>query len=196
VIKDADSFVAGPDFREQMSRAILRCNVVLVIIGQHWLGINNDARQSRLFDELDPVRAEIEEAMNDQKLIVPVLVNAREMPELSELPDSIKGLRNNNAIRVREDAHFDSDVKKLNRYFVHPDVIALMGKGALPSDVYVFEEPRGILGWVAAAARILLCFAVLVVYWLVMGYATPWLFPPELLRISRSNTLLARLWGN
>src|SRR5262249_22099759 len=106
------------------------------------------------------------------------------------------GLRNNNAIRVREDAHFDSDVKKLNRYFVHPDVIALMGKGALPSDVYVFEEPRGILGWVAAAARILLCFAVLVVYWLVMGYATPWLFPPELLRISRSNTLLARLWGN
>src|SRR5262249_31686356 len=129
VIKDTDSFVAGPDFREQMSRAILRCNVVLVIIGQHWLGINNDARQSRLFDELDPVRAEIEEAMNDQKLIVPVLVNAREMPELSELPDSIKGLRNNNAIRVREDAHFDSDVKKLNRYFVHPDVIALMGKG-------------------------------------------------------------------
>jgi hypothetical protein len=150
----------------------------------------------RAGEESDPVRTEIEEAMKYQKVIFPVLINAREMPELSELPDSIKQLRYYNAFRIHDDANFGNDMKRLNGYFVHPDVIALMGKGALPSDVYAFEEPKGILEWLIAAARILLCFAVLVVYWLVMGYATPWLFPPEILRISRSNYLLARLWGN
>lgn len=196
VIKDTDSFVAGPDFRDQISRAILRCDVVLAIIGQNWSGIDSDTVQSRLFDESDPVRTEIEEAMNYQKVIIPVLVNAREMPKSSELPDNIKQLRYCNAVRIRDDSNFGNDMKKLNGYFVHPDVIDRMGKGALPSDVYVFEDPKGILEWVAAAPRILLCFAVLVVYWLAMGYATPWLFPPEILRISHSNYLLARLWGN
>lgn len=48
VIKDTDSFVAGLDFREQMRRTILRCDVVLAIIGQNWLGIDNDTGQRRL----------------------------------------------------------------------------------------------------------------------------------------------------
>lgn len=90
VIKDTDTFIAGPDFREQMSRSIQRADVVLVVIGQHWLGTNSEMGSNRLFDETDPVRTEIEEAIKYKKVIIPVLVNTQQMPQASELPDSIR----------------------------------------------------------------------------------------------------------
>src|SRR5262249_32807519 len=40
------------------------------------------------------------------------------------------------------------------------------------------------------------CFGVFVAYWLLIGYTTPWLFPPEIVRISGSTHLLRVLWGN
>jgi hypothetical protein len=196
VIKDTDSFVAGPDFRSQMSRYIQQSDVILVIIGQNWSAIDANTGLSRIFDETDPVRTEIEEAVAHKKLIIPVLLNAREMPEATDLPDSIKDLRYYNAFRIRDDSNFSRDMNKLNSYFVHPDLIAIMGKGALPSEMLLFEEPKGLPARITRGIRLLLCCSILVLYWLVIGYTTPSLFPPRILRISGSNYVLMRLLGS
>src|SRR5262249_32931607 len=189
VLKDTDTFLAGPDFREQMSRYIQRSEVVLVIIGQNWLGGAGDAGHNRLFDEADPVRTEIEEALTHKKVIIPVLINTRHMPESSDLPASIGDLRYQNAFRIHDDATFPGDMRRLNGYFVNPELIALMGTNSVPSDVPIFHPSSGALGRLLLGARTLLCFAVFVAYWLLIGYTTPWLFPPEIVRISGSTHL-------
>jgi hypothetical protein len=100
VFFDFNSIPTGANYRKRIEKAIVNSNVVIVIIGQHWLGKNADGKPSRMADASDNVRVELDTAMKHAKPILPLLVNGAVMPAESEFPDSLKELASYNAGRV------------------------------------------------------------------------------------------------
>lgn len=90
----------------------MECQLLLVIIGQRWNGRENGAR-STISDPTDFVRIELETAIQRSLPIIPVLVQGARMPRPEDLPDSLQALVYYNAIEVRPDPDFHSDVTRL-----------------------------------------------------------------------------------
>ncbi len=113
VFMDIDTIEPGEDFRKVIQNAVETCDVVLVMMGRHWLKITDAQGQRRLDDPQDWVRAEIAGALaNPQVRVIPVLVRDAEMPDIQELPDDIKELSWRNAIEL-SDHRFQYDANQL-----------------------------------------------------------------------------------
>jgi hypothetical protein len=78
VYMDVDDNPAGVDFRRHFQRVLDEADTLVVIIGPKWLGAARGKR-SRIDEPGDPVRVEIESALQKeaQVAIVPVLSAAR-----------------------------------------------------------------------------------------------------------------------
>ena len=113
VFKDVDSVPPGVDFHEFIEDAIAQSDVVLVLIGQGWLGITDGTGHRRLEYAQDPVRFEIETAMQFEVSIVPLLVDNAEMPKEDQLPSGLQALASRNAIAVRYDPDFEHDMHRM-----------------------------------------------------------------------------------
>jgi serine/threonine protein kinase len=101
VCMDIDSVPPGVDFRRYIQEAVIRADVMLVIIGDHWVEALNARKERRLHDPDDYVRLEIESALRFQKPLVPVLVGRAPMPRPEELPQSLEALCYRNAAELR-----------------------------------------------------------------------------------------------
>jgi hypothetical protein len=99
VFFDVESIAPGVDYRRRIESAIRESNVMIAVIGPHWLGQRPDGKP-RLFDPGDPVRIEIETALKSKVPIFPLLVNGATMPEENELPEALSELHYNNAAKV------------------------------------------------------------------------------------------------
>lgn len=115
IFKDVDSIPFGVDFRKHLQSVVAQSDVVLVIIGDRWLTMTDSAGHSRLQDQGDFVRIEIESALQRDIRIVPLLVRDSSMPKEEELPTSIKDLAYRNGISVRHDPDFHNDMERLIR---------------------------------------------------------------------------------
>jgi hypothetical protein len=116
VYMDIDSVPFGVDFREHIKETLLQNDVLIAVIGPNWLDqVNN----KRIFDETDPVRMEIETALQNRIPIVPVLVGGATMPRVAELPDSIKDLAFRNAATVDGGRDFHPHMERLIRSMGH-----------------------------------------------------------------------------
>jgi hypothetical protein len=71
---------------------ISTCDVLIALIGPHWLRITNDSGARRLDDPQDVVRLEIATALRLNVRVIPALVNGGTMPKTSDLPDDLKAL--------------------------------------------------------------------------------------------------------
>ncbi len=115
VFMDIDTIEPGEDFRKVIQNAVETCDVVLVMMGKHWLKITDAQGQRRLDDPQDWVRAEIAGALaNPQVRVIPVLVRDAVMPDIQDLPDDIKELSWRNAIEL-SDHRFQYDANQLIR---------------------------------------------------------------------------------
>jgi hypothetical protein len=92
----------GLDFTEVLHRAVAGCDALLVVIGRHWQGTAASGVRSRLFEPGDWVRTEIEAALAQRKLLVPVLVGGAAMPRAEQLPDSIAALARRQAYVISD----------------------------------------------------------------------------------------------
>lgn len=115
VFKDVDSLRAGFDFRVILDEALKNCDVFLAIIGDQWLEIQNPDGIRRLNDQRDFVRMEIEAALERNIPVIPVLVQGAAMPSPLELPLSIRNLAYRQALPVRHDPDFHTDMHRLIR---------------------------------------------------------------------------------
>src|SRR5262245_32927061 len=84
---DVDSIPPGRDFVRALEEQVAECDVLLAIIGKGWLDARDDAGVRRLDKPDDFVRIEIESALKQDKLVIPVLVQDARMPRAEELPD-------------------------------------------------------------------------------------------------------------
>ena len=91
IFMDFDSIRAGLDFRNQIRETIEHSDVVIALIGPHWIGPVADASR-RIDDPNDFVRLEIAHALKRDIPIIPVLINHTSMPDPETLPEDLRGL--------------------------------------------------------------------------------------------------------
>lgn len=112
IFMDLDSIKPGADFVTALEEAVAACDLMITVIGPHWLSISDEAGRRRLDQWNDFVRIEIASALRLNKLIIPVLVGRAAMPAPDELPEDIRTLTRRNAIELSSQ-RFNYDVDRL-----------------------------------------------------------------------------------
>ena len=108
---DIDDIPPGVDFTTVVRRAIDESDVLLVLIGPHFLGVGADGER-RLDKSGDWVAEEVGTGLARDIAVVPVLVDGAQMPSVAELPGKLKGLAHRQALRLTH-VSFNSDAERL-----------------------------------------------------------------------------------
>jgi hypothetical protein len=114
VFMDIDSIPFGLDFREQIEHALRHTDILIAIIGPRWARGGKGGR-SRINEENDPVRVEVQTALQRGIPVVPILVNGATMPKPTELPDGLKELSFRNAAAVDSGRDFHQHMDRVIR---------------------------------------------------------------------------------
>jgi hypothetical protein len=114
VFIDVDSIGLGHNFREVLQGWIDKSDVLLALIGPHWIdAVDPRTRQRRLNDPNDFVRVEIGAALAcSTTVVVPLLLDGTQPPPVEYLPNDLKGLVDLQAEEIRIKT-FVSDVARL-----------------------------------------------------------------------------------
>jgi hypothetical protein len=115
VFKDVDSIPLGTDFRHVIEDSLGKCNVLLAVIGPAWLTATDENGLRRIDNPLDYVRIEIEFALKQNTLAIPLLVGDATMPKAEHLPESLRAFAFLNASPVRPDPDFHRDMDRVVR---------------------------------------------------------------------------------
>jgi len=113
VFMDVESIPLGVDFRDHIRAALDQCGVVLVVIGSRWLTVADEKGSARLLDPDDHVRIEIEQALQRDVPVIPVLVSGGKIPAPDQVPSSLTSLSFHNAATLRSGPDFKGDVNRL-----------------------------------------------------------------------------------
>jgi TIR domain len=118
---DVDAIKPGLDFVKQLDTQVSQCDVLLALIGPHWLKAEDEQGGQRLQGDRDYVRIEIAAALKRDIPVIPVLINGADMPVEDELPEDLKSLSRRHALELRH-----------TRFAADADAIAAALKDALP----------------------------------------------------------------
>jgi hypothetical protein len=113
VFKDVDSIPVGTDFPSHIQRILRQATAQVVVIGPRWLDIPDEAGRPRLQNPGDFVRQEIETGLASGIPVIPVLVEGATMPPERVLPASLAPLTRLQAVNIRFDPDFTTDVRRL-----------------------------------------------------------------------------------
>ena len=120
VFFDTRDVSAGSEWRRAAVQRVREADLVLAVIGPHWLAVT----EHRLWrNKLDPsiedfVRLEIETAFRHGRVVVPVLVDDAEMPPRETLPRPFRPLADVQAQTLHH-ASWDRDVEALAEALEH-----------------------------------------------------------------------------
>ncbi len=89
VFMDVDDLLAGQRFDAEMNKALLQCDVLLVVIGPRWLDILKSRKGP---SEQDYVRREIAAGLKRGVVVVPILIDNTQLPRADDLPEDIREL--------------------------------------------------------------------------------------------------------
>jgi len=114
VFIDTDNIRIGQEWTKKIEQALEYATVVIPIVGPKWLFLQNpDDGRRRLDSPNDWVRREIEDALTNDKEIIPVLVSGAQAPTPGQLPDSIKKLSSLQFLRISDKRDVDFVVNHL-----------------------------------------------------------------------------------
>ena len=114
VFRDVDNIPLGVDFREHINTVLAQTDITLVVVGKRWFG-PLPMRRRRIDDPTDPVRVEVETALRNGMPVVPVLVEGGAMPNIGQLPDSLKEFVYRNGLEVDSGRDFEQHIERLIR---------------------------------------------------------------------------------
>src|SRR5271169_4278530 len=114
VFRDIDNTPPGVDFRKYIAAELANTDVLLAIVGPQWTG-PAPLGPTRIFQENDLVRIEVEAALKRGIPVVPVLVGGAEMPQPGDLPHELKDFSYRHAVAVDALLDFDDHVNRLIR---------------------------------------------------------------------------------
>lgn len=113
IFMDVQNIEPGADFVEVLENAVANCAVFLCVIGNHWLSAKNKDDERRIDAWNDFVRIEIESAIKQSKVVVPILVGGAKIPAPDNLPESIKPLARRNAVSISHQ-NFADDMERIS----------------------------------------------------------------------------------
>jgi hypothetical protein len=102
VFIDVDTLQPGDDFVEAITDTLMRCDVLLAVVGRRWLTATDAQGKRRLEDEGDYHRIELQTALERRIRTIPVLVDRAEMPRMEDLPGPLRPLTRRHAVELRE----------------------------------------------------------------------------------------------
>jgi hypothetical protein len=112
IFMDIDGIALGDDFVKTIEKRISECDVLIAVIGAHWLTSTDQQDGRRLDNPEDYVRMEIATALRRDIRVIPVLVDGASMPRSADLPDDLEPLVRRHALRI-SDTGFDDDCRRL-----------------------------------------------------------------------------------
>lgn len=112
VFRDVEDIGGGADFGEVIHGTLRQSDAAVILIGDKWLSVADEAGQRRLDDPGDWVAQEIATALKAGIPIYPVLVEGTQMPREDELPERLQALARHNAVSIT-DSRWDNDVARL-----------------------------------------------------------------------------------
>ncbi len=101
VFLDIEGIEPGEPFDQAIDRAVASSDVLLALIGQHWLTVTDDEGRRRIDDPRDVVRLEVGSALIQELRVIPVLLEDAKMPSEEELPPELAPLSKRNAVELR-----------------------------------------------------------------------------------------------
>lgn len=115
IFMDVQNIEPGADFVQVLENAVSECDIFLAMIGPHWGKLKNESDELRLHEWNDFVRIEIETALKQNKVVIPILVGGAKMPNPNTLPEAIQSLSRRNALTLSH-SRFASDVEDLVKF--------------------------------------------------------------------------------
>ena len=112
VFFDTDAIEPGAGFPQAITDAVASCKVLLAIIGPDWLTATDELGRRRIEDANNYVRREIEDALDRNVPIIPILMDDTAMPRGQDLPGSLAGLVTLQASIIRSES-FPNDTDRL-----------------------------------------------------------------------------------
>lgn len=112
IFMDTSSIQAGEEWPSRIKSALDSAKAVIAVIGRDWVRVSDEWGQRRIDEENDWVRKEIEQALAQNKEVIPVLVSEGRMPPADKLPRSISALPEKQAMSIRS-SYWDHDIKLL-----------------------------------------------------------------------------------
>ena len=112
VFLDSTSIELGSNFEETIETKVKESEIVLVLIGGQWLETGKSDTNQRLWRDDDYVRLEIAWALQNERRVIPILVDDTRMPDAGLLPPDIRALTKQHAAEIRN-RYFDDDIRRL-----------------------------------------------------------------------------------
>jgi tetratricopeptide (TPR) repeat protein len=172
IFMDIDNIPFGMDFRRNIADALAKNDLLLAVIGPDWLGAASSGLApgptpgpgsglGRIHDPDDPVRIEVETALQRGIPTIPVLVGGANMPSADALPDSLKSLSFHNAAEVDSGRDFHAHLDRLIRSMD----AALKGKSWRSWQPFAFRRlSRGQAGIGVAGSMAVMAAVVFALY--------------------------------
>ena len=111
---DIDNVPFGIDFRKHIQNVLSNSDILIEVVGPKWLGVRKRGK-SRIQEETDYVRIELETALQKGIPVVPVLVDGADMPKPGDVPSSLQDFIYLNAAPVDVGRDFHQHVDRLIR---------------------------------------------------------------------------------
>jgi hypothetical protein len=94
IVLDVDNIPPGDDFRDQIKHELSACDLLIAVIGKHWLTVRDENGALRLNDPSDWVRLELETALGrESKMpVIPVLLDNVAPPQGGAIARSLTGI--------------------------------------------------------------------------------------------------------
>lgn len=112
IFYDVETLEAGLNFDQSISLALNESQVLLAMIGPHWLKVKDAEGNARIQGVDDWVKKEISLALRRDIRVIPILVNGAQMPKREDLPDELKELAFRNAKEISS-SRWAYDVEEL-----------------------------------------------------------------------------------
>jgi hypothetical protein len=89
VFLDIQGIPPSRSWDQSIEAALQQSEAAVIVIGRQWLAPGPNGQVSRLHEEKDVLRGEIEALLRHKKAIFPVLVEGARLPDAADLPDSL-----------------------------------------------------------------------------------------------------------
>lgn len=104
----------GENFVLTLERAIRKCKVMIVLIGQDWLEAREVQGSGQLWVPTDLVRRPVEKALQRDIAIIPILLDGAVMPNQDDLPQPLRPLIDYQSAIIRSgEPTFRYDMRRL-----------------------------------------------------------------------------------
>src|SRR5882672_2006730 len=117
VFIDTDRIDLGDSWVDRIQTSLASSKIVLAIIGKNWSFTDDNSEDlPQILIEQDWVRKEIEMAIDQNKIVIPVLIGIDKFPENTALPEKVKKITALQLVKIKIQAGENEGINSLIKY--------------------------------------------------------------------------------